>query len=93
MDQAVPLHPANAKAIAGFAEETGAEVLCGAFRYPSESGGWQLGGTSLTHSFISEGYLYPRRTADLWPEETRWVVGCFSLEGGDRYKLQQRSLE
>jgi hypothetical protein len=38
------LHPANAEAIAEFAEETGAEVLRGALRYPSESGGWQPGG-------------------------------------------------
>jgi hypothetical protein len=37
------LHPANAEAIAEFAEETGAEVLRGALRYPCDSGGWQLG--------------------------------------------------
>ena len=37
------MHSANAEAIAEFAEETGAEVLRGALRYPSESGGWQLG--------------------------------------------------
>jgi ribosomal protein S18 acetylase RimI-like enzyme len=36
------LYPANAGALAEFAEETGAEVLRGALRYPSESGGWQL---------------------------------------------------
>ena len=38
-----PVHPANAEAIAEFAEETGAEVLRGALHYPSESGDWQLG--------------------------------------------------
>ena len=42
------LHPANAEAIAEFAEETGAEVLRGALRYPSESGGWQLGDIDLS---------------------------------------------
>ena len=43
MGQPEPLHPANAEAIAEFAEETGAEVLRGDLRYPSYSGGWQLG--------------------------------------------------
>jgi hypothetical protein len=43
MNSIEPLHPANAEAIAEFAEETGAEVLRGTLRYPSESGGWQLG--------------------------------------------------
>ena len=42
------LHPANAEAIAEFAEETGAEVLRGALRYPSDSGGWQLGDTDFS---------------------------------------------
>ena len=37
------LHPANAEEIANVAAETGAEVLRGPLRYPSESGGWQLG--------------------------------------------------
>lgn len=41
------LHPANAEELANIAEETGAEVLCGALRYPSESGGWQLGDVDL----------------------------------------------
>jgi hypothetical protein len=43
MDNPEPLHPANAESIAEIAEETGAEVLRGALRYPSDSGGWQLG--------------------------------------------------
>ena len=30
------LHPANAQELANIAEETGAEVLRGALRYPSE---------------------------------------------------------
>ena len=37
------LHPANAEELANIAEETGADVLCGPLRYPSYSGGWQLG--------------------------------------------------
>jgi hypothetical protein len=44
LQQAVTdLHPANAEELANIAEETGAEVLRGPLRYPSESGGWQLG--------------------------------------------------
>jgi hypothetical protein len=41
------LHPANAEELVSIAEETGAEVLRGALRYPSESGGWQLGDVDL----------------------------------------------
>jgi hypothetical protein len=52
MDQPGPLHPANAEAIAEFAEETGAEVLRGALRYPSESGGWQLGDIDLSEHVV-----------------------------------------
>lgn len=48
MNQPEPLHPANAEAIAEFANETGAEVLRGALRYPSDSGGWQLGDIDLS---------------------------------------------
>ena len=48
MEQPEPLHPANAEAIAEFAEETGAEVLRGTLLYPSESGGWQLGDIDLS---------------------------------------------
>jgi len=36
-----PLDAANAEELATIAQETDAEVLHGAFRYPSESGGWQ----------------------------------------------------
>lgn len=42
------LHPANAEELATIAQETGAEVLKGALRYPSESGGWQLGDVDLS---------------------------------------------
>ena len=42
------LHPANAEEIANIAEETGAEILRGPLRYPSESGGWQLGDVDLS---------------------------------------------
>ena len=48
IDQPEPLYPANAQTIAEFAEETGTEVLWGALRYPSESGGWQLGDIDLS---------------------------------------------
>lgn len=41
------LHPANAEELANIAQETGAEVLRGALRYPSETGGWQLGDVDL----------------------------------------------
>ena len=46
MKHAKPLHPANAEELATIAQETGAEVLRGGLHYPSESGGWQLGGTT-----------------------------------------------
>ena len=42
------LHPANAEEVANIAEETGAEVLRGPLRYPSETGGWQLDGRGDT---------------------------------------------
>lgn len=42
------LDPANAEELANIAEETGAEVLRGPLRYPSESGGWQLGDVDLS---------------------------------------------
>jgi hypothetical protein len=42
------LHPANVKELANFARETGAEVLRGPLRYPSETGGWQLGDLDLS---------------------------------------------
>jgi rubrerythrin len=42
------LHPDNADELATIAEETGAEVLRGPLRYPSETGGWQLGDLDLS---------------------------------------------
>jgi hypothetical protein len=48
MEDPEPLHPANAEELASIAQETGAEVLHGSLRYPSESGGWQLGNTDLS---------------------------------------------
>jgi hypothetical protein len=41
------LHPANAEELANVAKETGAEVLRGPLRYPSETGSWQLGDVDL----------------------------------------------
>ena len=43
MEHPESLHPANAEELANIAEETGADVLRGPLRYPSYSGGWQLG--------------------------------------------------
>ena len=40
--------PANAEELANIAEETGAKVLRGPLRYPSYSGGWQLGDLDLS---------------------------------------------
>jgi hypothetical protein len=42
------LHPDNADELALIAKETGAEVLRGPLRYPSETGGWQLGDLDLS---------------------------------------------
>ena len=42
------LHPDNADELATIARETGAEVLRGPLRYPSETGGWQLGDLDLS---------------------------------------------
>jgi hypothetical protein len=42
------LHPANVEELATIAQETGAGVLRGALRYPSESGDWQLGELDLS---------------------------------------------
>jgi len=42
------VNPANAHELAAIAAEVGAEVLTGHLRYPSESGGWQLGDIDLT---------------------------------------------
>jgi hypothetical protein len=48
-EQAVTkVHPANAEELTTIAEEIGAEVLRGGLRYPSESGGWQLGDLDLS---------------------------------------------
>ncbi len=53
------LHPANAEELATIAQETVAKVLRGALRYPSESGGCQLGdvdrGTEECHLKPSQG--------------------------------------
>ena len=42
------LHSSNVNELATIAAETGAEVLRGPLRYPSESGGWQLGDLDLS---------------------------------------------
>lgn len=45
--------PANARELANIAEEVGAIVVDGPLRYPSETGGWQLGGVDLSE-FLSQ---------------------------------------
>ena len=42
------LHPDNVDELALIGEETGAEVPRGPLRYPSETGGWQLGDLDLS---------------------------------------------
>ncbi len=42
--------PANAAELAGIASEVGADVLQGVLRYPSATGGWQLGDLDLSES-------------------------------------------
>ncbi len=42
------LRPANDEELARIADEIGAKVLRGPLRYPSETGGWQLGGLDLS---------------------------------------------
>ena len=46
------LHPANAEELANIAAETGADVLRGDLRYPSDSGGWQLGDLDLSEYLL-----------------------------------------
>jgi len=40
--------PGNIQELAAIAREIGADVLSGALRYPSDSGGWQLGDLDLS---------------------------------------------
>jgi len=44
----VPVDPANARQLVQIASEVGADVLTGDLRYPSETGGWQLGKLDLS---------------------------------------------
>jgi rubrerythrin len=48
MEQPELLNSANAEELANIAQETGAEVLRGPLRYPSETGGWRLGDLDLS---------------------------------------------
>lgn len=43
----MPVDSANARELVSIAEEVGAVVVDGALRYPSETGGWQVGGVDL----------------------------------------------
>ncbi len=53
------LHPTNVEELANIAEETGAEVLRGPLRYPSDTGGWQLGSQSLVRAIEALGTIEP----------------------------------
>ena len=44
----MPVDPANARELAQIAGEIGADVLSGDLRYPSDTGGWQLGEQDLS---------------------------------------------
>ena len=44
----MPVDPANASELKQIAAEVGADVLEGGLRYPSETGGWQLGDLDLS---------------------------------------------
>jgi hypothetical protein len=46
--QPAAMDPAKASGLTNIARETAAKVLCGALRYPSWSGGWQLGDLDLS---------------------------------------------
>jgi len=46
-DWLMTVDPANAEELTVIAGEVGAEVLRGGLRYPSETGGWQLGDLDL----------------------------------------------
>jgi hypothetical protein len=81
IDQPEPLHPANAEAIAEFAEETGAEVLRGALCYPSESGGWQLGDTDFSEH-LAKYRDYGLANTTVFGHRTRnWVLKSASICG------------
>ena len=67
------LHPANAEELATIAQETGAEVLRGALRYPSESGGWQLGDLDLSEDL--------ERYRD---QEVVVIIGSLGKTGAER---------
>ena len=69
------LHPANAQELAIIAHETGAEVLRGALRDPSESGGWQLGNIDLSeHLDKYRGQELTVIIASLGKTETERVI-------------------
>jgi hypothetical protein len=80
------IHPANVDELARIGAETGAEVLHGELRYPSESGGLQLGDLDLSE------YLHKYRDCEITliiaamgeAEEKPVVCGIcgFVLDGG-----------
>ena len=44
----ITVDPANTQELSNITREIGAEVLVGDLRYPSETGGWQLGDLDLS---------------------------------------------
>jgi hypothetical protein len=74
-------HPANAEELATIAQEIGAEVLRGGLRYPSESGGWQLGELDLSEHLAKyrEHGLAVIIAATGRAEEPRVVCGICSF--------------
>ena len=71
------LHPANAEELANIAQETGAEVLRGALRYPSETGGCQVGNVDLSE------HLGKYRDCEVLPGKTGDARGAVQRGGGD----------
>jgi hypothetical protein len=78
---ALHLHPTNAEAIAEFAEETGAEVLRGALRYPSDSGGWQLGDIDFSEHLAKYRDHGLVKTTASGPEIRNWVLNRAYIYG------------
>lgn len=76
------IDPANASELAEIAREIGADVLEGALRCPSDTGGWQLGDLGLSE------YLDRHRTRQLVLEvsdrmDSKWVLKKYHLVGSE----------
>jgi hypothetical protein len=67
------LHPSNVNELSTIATETGAEVLHGPLRYPSGTGGWQVGDLGLSE------HLSRHRATTGKAEPERVVCGIRAL--------------